>query len=161
MSAGAGPHGAAASLAAWMERMAAALGDADVRLVVEMGGLREVTEARAWQGQVLVEWERDEDAGGCLLRPELVRRLALLGARVTEDGPLGLRVRAAPRVVASLSPRHAGLAAQLGRAPALDLTLHADAKGHYTGGTEMYHAEGARSTPLLRLDAAVRRRTGD
>lgn len=138
--------------------MEAALTDADVQLQIEIGGLREGATARMWQGQVLVDWERDDDAGGCLLRPHLVRRLVELGARVVEESPTRLRLHGAPRVVAALGPGHAGLASGVAGSPALELTLTRDGAGTYLGGTEEYHLAGRRGAPLLRLEATVRPR---
>jgi hypothetical protein len=60
-----------------------ALLDADATLSTDLGGHRESTTARLWRGQVLVDWEPDARAGDCLLRPELLRRLIALGARVS------------------------------------------------------------------------------
>lgn len=142
----------------WCEGMEAALRDADVQLTIEMGGLCEESTARVWQGQVLVDWELDNDAGGCLLRPHLVRRLVELGARVAEESPTRLRLRGAPRVVAALGPGHAGLASGVAGSPALELTLTRDDAGTYLGGTEDYHLAGRRAAPLLRLEARVRPR---
>src|SRR5262249_45158961 len=90
-----------------------ALQDGQARLSTEIGDHHEVTEARLWRGQVLVEWEPDARAGGCLLRPDLLRRMLALHADVTsaEDG-LGLR--APGRVVAALSPHHADLVRRVG-----------------------------------------------
>src|SRR4029453_18460443 len=73
--------------------MQSTLADADAELVMVLGGHREVTQARLWQGKVLVDWEADEQAGGCLLRPELVRRLIALHAQATSAGG-ELRLRA-------------------------------------------------------------------
>src|SRR5689334_1997947 len=74
-----------AQLTRRIEQIAEALVDADIDLAVEVAGLVEQSKARAWKGQVLVEWERDEDAGGCLLRPDLIERLLKLGATFIED----------------------------------------------------------------------------
>lgn len=142
-----------------LQRMAATVENADADLLLEMGGYQEHTRARLWQGQVLVEWERDDTAGGCLVRPELVRRLALLGAAL-DVSPTGATLRAGPRVVASLSESHARLEQELGQ-PA-DLTLRLSfqgADGPYVGGEEVYVVRGRRGgATLLRLTATVQPR---
>lgn len=147
-----------ATALAWCEWMEASLTDAEVHLKIEIGGLREESIARVWQGQVLVDWERDDDAGGCLLRPHLVRRLVELGGRLVEETPTRLRLRGAPRVVAALGPGHAGLATGLARSPAIEVTLMRDDAGTYLGGTEEYRLAGRQGAPLMRLEARVRPR---
>src|ERR1700716_453689 len=86
----------------------AALADADADLSTDLGGHRELTSARLWRGQVLVDWEPDPQAGGCLLRPALLRRLIALHAEVVREDA-GLRINAPGRVVAGLSAEHADL----------------------------------------------------
>lgn len=151
--------------------MEEALANADAEMTLTMGGYQEVSTARVWQGSVLVEWERDDTAGGVLLRPELVARLVALGTPV-EPGPStagakSISLHASPRIVAALSPHHAQLARQLGGAAALHITLHFDAAGSYVGGEERYAvqprggkraARAGTEAPLLRLIAGVRRR---
>lgn len=151
---------AAAALEDALRRMALALEDADARLRVAMGGHEETVEARVWRGQVLVDWERDDEAGGCLLRPGLVERLAALGASATRAGS-SLDIRASPRVLASLSAGHAALAARLGQPAALRLRLRFDGPGGgYTGGREQYVVEPGRrpAVPLVTLRVALRLR---
>jgi hypothetical protein len=137
--------------------MSDALHDADVQLQLQLGGYREDSEARAWKGQVLVDWEADEEAGGCLLRPEVVGRLLNLGAqgRVTKQG---VRLTANPRVVAALSPKHAALTTQLGQAPAMLLTLRFGEGGLYEGGEEAYVVEKKPGVTLLKLSATLKPR---
>ncbi len=139
--------------------MQAALENAEGELSVRMGGLQETSRVRVWQGQVLVDWERDEQAGGCLLRPALVRRLALLGARFRRDG-LCHRITAPAQVVRALSPYHERLAAHTPRPPSLELTLRFDADAGYQGGEERYEVRGQRdpSTVLL-LAVTLHRRS--
>ncbi len=142
-----------------LTRMDAVLQNAEGDLTVQMGGLTEPSRVHVWQGQVLVDWERDEEAGGCLLRPALVRRLVQLGARLEARDDCHRIVGSAP-VVAALSPYHQRLASQLGRPPALELTLRLDALGGaYLGGEERYlvRGPGGASTMLL-LTARLRPR---
>lgn len=139
---------------AWAARMRAVLNDAEADLALSMGGLVERSSARVWHGQVLVDWERDDDAGGCLLHPELVVRLGRLGARAEARGH-DLRVVARPRIVAALGPRHASLAGGLHGAPTLELTLRRGSDDAYVGGVEAYRVTDA---PLMRLEAVVRPR---
>lgn len=150
--------------------MEEALANGDADLTLEMGGFRDLTRARLWQGQVLVDWERDETAGGVLLRPSLVHRLVALGASVesSERSP-NVVLRAGPRVVAALSPGHAALAGRLDGQAELRVTLRCTSDGSYLGGEELYSvaAPAARAgsrvrsvaTPVLfRLTAEVRQR---
>jgi hypothetical protein len=137
------------------------LADGYAELDTEIGGHRESAQARLWRGQVLVDWERDEAAGGCLVRPELVQRLLALNATARVEGT-DVVVTAGPRVVASLSERHARLAAGVQPAPTLSLRLRFDGPdGAYTGGEERYEAPAgvsrrtARPTVVLRLRARV------
>src|SRR5205823_12979552 len=97
-------------VAACVAAMQAALADAQADLVTTLGGQIEQTSARVWRGQVLIDWEPDEQAGGCLLRPELVQRLLALHAQaeVVEDE---LRLRAGANVLRAQSPQHPQLVA--------------------------------------------------
>jgi hypothetical protein len=136
-----------------MER---ALEDGQADLTTRLGAHRERTRARLWQGQVLVDWEADEVAGGCLLRPGLVRRLLALHATLAAGSRQSIVLRADGRVVSALSPRHARLAERLGQAPDVRLHLRFDGpNGIYTGGEETYRVGGA---VLLRVTAEVRPR---
>ena len=137
-----------------------ALMDADATLSTDLGGHREVTSARLWRGQVLVDWEPDTRAGGCLLRPDLLRRLIALHATVGLKDDV-MTLRAAGRVVAALSPAHAELVHQLGGASRVELVAHLNFKGdEYLGGDETYRlVRGGSRVPLLRLVANVRVRT--
>jgi hypothetical protein len=110
---------------------------------------------------VLVDWERDEAAGGCLLRPQLVRRLLLLKARAEWHAPSReLRLRATSRLVLALSPAHAQLVSRLGDLPELRVVLRfAGGSGDYLGGEEQYRVAlpVRREGPvLLRLVVRVR-----
>lgn len=98
-----------------------------------------------------MDWERDDVAGGCLLRPALIRRLLALHATVERPTPDLVRVRAAARIVSALSPRHARLLERLGQPAELQLRLRF-AHGVYTGGEEAYRVGRA---VLLRLTARV------
>src|ERR1051326_1968077 len=104
-----------------LARIEAALADADATLSTGLGDHQELTCARLWRGQVLVDWEPDPLAGGCLLRPALLRRLIALRARV-EERMDGLVIHAPGRIVTALSPQHAGLVRQLGGAPRVELS---------------------------------------
>lgn len=137
----------------------AALADADADLSTDLGGLRETASARLWRGQVLVDWEPDTQAGGCLLRPELLRRLVALHAQVDQAGDV-VKVVAPGRIVAALSADHADLVARLGGARRVELRaeLRFDG-GVYRGGRETYYlVERGRRVALLRLTADVRPR---
>lgn len=131
----------------WLARMEAALANGVAHLTLEMGGYRESTDARLWQGSVLVDWERDEAAGGCLLRPALARRLIALGARAIAQPAAGdgqaatLTIEGPGRVVAGLSASHAVMLARLPREaePVVRVVLRFGAnEGAYLGGTEAY-----------------------
>ena len=146
----------------YLERMETTIADADAELRLVIGGHCEVTTVRIWHGQVLVDWEPDEAAGGCLLRPALLARLAALHAAV-RLAPERVELTAPGRVVSSLSPAHADLVAQLGGAARVELrtTLRFSAST-YVGGEEAYYMLGSgrgRSSLLLRLSARVRRHT--
>lgn len=151
--------------------MEEALVNADAEITLTMGGYQEISTARVWQGAVLVEWERDDTAGGVLLRPALAARLVALGTPVERTrsmaGTKTVSLHASPRIVAALSPHHAQLARQLGEAATLHVTLNFDAAGSYVGGEERYAVQprGGKRTaragteaPLLRLTVGVRRR---
>ena len=134
----------------------AALQDADAQLSMNLGGRQELTIARLWRGQVLVDWEPDPQAGDCLLRVDLLRRLVELRAR-TKLSPDKLTLEAPGRLVAALSEDHEALVRRLGGARRLTLTivLHFKA-GTYAGGEETYAmVDRGRPTPLLKLEARV------
>jgi hypothetical protein len=138
----------------------AALADAEASLATDLGGHRETTTARLWRGQVLVDWEPDRAAGGCLLRPDLLRRLVALHAHVDAEADT-LRITAPGRVVAGLSPEHADLVARLGGARRVELRAMLRFEGdRYIGGEETYYlVERGQRVPLLRLKADVHPRT--
>src|SRR5215216_6504459 len=100
-------------LAGALSGVETALADGDAQVVISLGGQREETSARLWRGQVLVDWEPDATAGGCLLRPDLLRRLVALHAAVRVDGQ-SLAIQASGQIVAALSPEHADLVRRLG-----------------------------------------------
>src|SRR6266849_5976600 len=135
----------------------ATLADADADLSTDLGGHRELTSARVWRGQVLVDWEPDPQAGGCLLRPALLRRLIALHAEVLrEDG--ALHINAPGRIVAGLSADHADLVARLGGARRVELRATLRFEGSvYRGGEETYYLiERGQRQGVLRLSADVR-----
>jgi hypothetical protein len=137
----------------------ATLGDADADLTTDLGGHQEITTARLWRGQVLVDWEPDPSAGGSLLRADLLRRLVALHAQVEADGDT-LRIVAPGRVVAGLSAEHADLVTRLGGARRVELraTLRFEG-GAYRGGRETYVLiERGHRVPLLQIIADVRPR---
>jgi hypothetical protein len=137
-----------------------AVADADVTISTELGGQRTTTTARLWRGQVLVDWEPDRQAGDCLVRPDLLRRLIALHARVQVTADL-LTMDVPGRVVASLSDEHAKLVRQLGGARRLELALRLwFSDGVYRTGTESF-AVGDRGqrAPLLEVRAEVRPRS--
>src|SRR5437773_4239721 len=105
---------------ACLDRIDGALADADADLSTDLGGHHELTSARLWRGQVLIDWEPDPQAGGCLLRPALLRRLIALHA-TTELSPAVLRINAPGRIVAGLSAEHADLVSRLGGARRVEL----------------------------------------
>ncbi len=145
---------------AYLANVEAALADADAVLTTDLGNHHEVTSARLWRNQVLVDWEADPQAGGCLLRPDLLRRLIALHAHV-EQMPEGVRITAPGRVVAALSPEHADLVARLGGARRVEMhaTLRFEAE-QYRGGQETYYLlERGQRVALLRLTAEVRQRS--
>ena len=139
----------------------AALADADADLSTDLGSHHELTSARLWRGQVLVDWEPDPQAGGCLLRPALLRRLIALHADVEFDDDV-LRISAPGRVVAGLSPEHADLVARLGGARRVELRAALRFEGSvYRGGDETYYlVERGQRQGLVRVSADVRPRLG-
>jgi hypothetical protein len=137
----------------------AAMVNADADLATDLGDHHEQTSARLWRSKVLVDWEPDKQAGGCLLRPDLLRRLIALHAHVDRSGGI-LRITAPGRVVAALSPEHAELVARLGGARRVEmqaaLVFDADT---YRGGQETYYlVERGKRLALLQLTADVRPR---
>src|SRR5438067_6937184 len=98
---------------ACLDSVEVAVANADAELSTDLGGHHELTSARLWRGQVLVDWEPDPRAGGCLLRPAMLRRLIALHADVAHDGDV-LRIRAPGRFVAGLSAGSARLAGRPG-----------------------------------------------
>jgi len=149
-------------IAAALASVEAALRDADARLLTDLGNRREVAVARLWRGQVLVDWEPDAQAGDCLLRPHLLRRLVELHAQVQWVGD-DVLVQAPGRVVAALSAEHAGLVRRLGGARRVEMTLRLRfAERRYVGGEETYALiQRGRRAALLRLTAEVTIRTPD
>ena len=141
-----------------LARVQAALLDADARLSTNLGDRREVTSARLWRGQVLVDWEVDAQAGDCLLRVELLRQLLDLRAQTRFEGA-ELVVQASGRIVAALSPEHAALVRRLGGARRVEMTLRlrfSPDSETYLGGEEVYAmVERGQRVPLLRLVADV------
>jgi hypothetical protein len=140
-------------------RVEAAVADADVDLSTVLGAHHELSRARVWRGTVLVDWEADQQAGGCLLRPALLTRLQMLGA-VVRHARGRVTLRASGRVLAALSADHADLVQRLGGADRVEMraTLRFSAE-RYTGGEEVYVIVGAgRAQPrvLLKLSASVR-----
>src|SRR5215831_14135415 len=71
----------------------AALQDGDARLSTTLGGRQELTVARLWRGQVLVDWEPDPRAGDCLLRMDLLRRLLDLHPKITSSSKTPVSTR--------------------------------------------------------------------
>jgi hypothetical protein len=138
----------------------AALQDADATLSTDVGGHQELTTVRLWRGQVLVDWEPDTRAGGCLFQPATLRRLIALHASVTRSGD-GLTLTAPGRIVAALSPTHADLVRRLGGARRVNLTISLRFEdGEYRGGDETYHVtERGKQLTLLRLRAQLRSRS--
>jgi hypothetical protein len=138
----------------------ATLLDADARLSTDLGDRHEVTTARLWRGQVLVDWEPDAQAGDCLLRGELLRRLVALRAQARFVGD-DVLVQAPGRIVVALSSDHAALVRRLGGARRVEMTLRLRfVDNAYVGGEEIYSlVERGRHVPLLRLTADVKVRT--
>ncbi|MDQ6673623.1 MAG: hypothetical protein M3069_23255 [Chloroflexota bacterium] len=141
---------------AYLGSVEAALADADAELSTDLGGNHEVTRARLWRNKVLIDWEPDSQAGGCLLRPHLLRRLVALNARLAFDAG-GFSITAPGRVVAALSAEHADLVSRLGGARRVEMhaTLRFEAEA-YRGGQETYYlVERGQRQALLRLSADV------
>lgn len=140
--------------------MTTAAMNADVRLHTAVGVHNEVSQVRLWRGQVLVDWEPDEDAGGCLVRPRLVERLVALHATVRSGASDHLTIVASGRIVSALTPEHAALVTHLGGARRVELELDLTFEGdRYTGGAETYRlAERGRRAPLIRIVAQVHQR---
>ncbi|HET6317853.1 MAG TPA: hypothetical protein VFG86_15475 [Chloroflexota bacterium] len=136
--------------------MEAALADADALLVTVLGGQHEEARVRVWRGQVLVDWEPDDQAGGCMLRPTLVRRLVALHAHV-EVTAAQVRLRASGNILAALSPTHEQLVRRLGGARKVELRARLQfADGRYLGGEEVYAVlERGRRVDVLVLRAAL------
>jgi hypothetical protein len=109
---------------------------------------------------VLVDWEPDPQAGGCLLRPAVLRRLIALHAAVRQSGDL-LMLRASGRMVAGLSPEHGRLVERLGGARRVELEVRLRfVDGEYRGGDETYCVqERGQRVPVVSLKAEVRVRS--
>lgn len=141
----------------WLEAVAAALEDADAQLLTDLGGSREVTSARLWRGQVLVDWQPDLQAGGSLLRVDLLRALVASGAKtsVTTNEVI---LEVPGRLVAALSENHAQLVRRLGGARRVSLSVRLRfAQDQYVGGQETYALVAQRrASPLLQVTADVR-----
>lgn len=136
----------------------AALADGDARLSTVLGAhLQEVTHVRLWRGQVLVDWEPDAEAGDCLFRPALLRRLVLLDARVTLK-PNALELHASERMVAALSARHAELVQSLRHVGRFDLSVRLRFEQQtYREGLEMHTLiRNGHHIALMRLEADVK-----
>ena len=146
-----------------LERIEAALEDADATISTGLGDHQELTTARVWRGQVLVDWEPDLRAGGCLLRPALLRRLIALNARVNST-PDRLLLVASGRILAALSPDHADLVRRLGGPRRVEIEVRLEfAEDGYLGGDEIYWlADPTHRHPLLQLSVRlqVRKRRG-
>jgi len=143
-------------LEAALAKVEAALLDADARLSTDLGDRQEVTMARLWRGQVLVDWEPDAQAGDCLLRAELLRRLVELHAQARFAGD-DVLVQAPGLLVAALSGDHAALVRRLGGARRLEMAIRLRfVDNAYVGGEETYSlVERGRRVALLRLTADV------
>lgn len=144
-----------------LERIEAALENADATISTGLGDHRETTTARLWQGQVLVDWEPDPRAGGCLLRPALLRRLVALHARVNST-PNRLSLIAPGRILAALSPDHADLVQRMGGPRRLEIEIRLQfAEDDYLGGDETYWlVDATRRHPLLQLSVRLQVRKG-
>ena len=149
------------SVPALLDRIEAALEDADATISTGLGDHQESTTARLWQGQVLVDWEPDARAGGCLLRPALLRRLVALHARV-DSRPNRLSVIAPGRILEALSPDHADLVRRLGGPRRLEIEIRLQfAEGDYLGGDETYWlVDATHRHPLLQLNVRLQVRKG-
>jgi hypothetical protein len=118
--------------------MEQALVEGSADLDLEIGGHHELSHARLARGQVFVDWEPDDTAGGCLLRAALVRRLVLLNARVRRE-PAAVVLTAGPPLLRRLSDEHARLVQGVVPQPTLMLRLRFDGPdGAYAGGEERY-----------------------
>ena len=137
-----------------------ALEDGDATLSIQLGDHHETASVRLWRGQVLVDWEPDVQAGGCLLRVALLRRLIALHAHVSLFDA-AMTLRAAGRVVAGLSAAHADLVRRLGGARRVELLVRLEfTDGVYTGGAEAYHVvDRGQRVPLVSVHANVRVRS--
>ena len=137
-----------------------ALEDGDATLSIQLGDHHETASVRLWRGQVLVDWEPDVQAGGCLLRVALLRRLIALHAHVSLFDA-AMTLRAAGRVVAGLSAAHADLVRRLGGARRVELLVRLEfTDGVYTGGDEAYHVvDRGQRVPLVSVHANVRVRS--
>ena len=144
----------------WFETVEQALEDGDATLSIHLGDHDEAATARLWRGQVLVDWEEDSQAGGCLLRVVLLRRLVALHAEVSVSDR-AMTLRAQGRVVASLSAEHADLVRRLGGARRVELFVKLEfADGVYAGGEEIYYVVNrGQRLPLLSVRAEVRVRS--
>ena len=119
------------------------------------------TAARLWRSQVLVDWEPDPQAGGCLLRPDLLRRLVALHARrstrrrrcVSHQCPGSHRRRAERRARRRWC---AGSAARGASRCAPSCASTADVVSRRPGDVLRW-SSAASASPLLRLTADVRR----
>jgi hypothetical protein len=136
-----------------------ALADAYAELDLEIGGHHELSRARLTRGQVFIDWERDDSAGGCLLRVALVRRLLLLNARVRSE-PTVVVLTAGPELLSRLSDEHERLVRGVSPKPTLTLRLRfAGPDAAYIGGEERYDVPlpgRGRASTILRLRAQVR-----
>jgi hypothetical protein len=141
----------------WLRAVESALDDADAQLATDLGGRQELTSARLWHGDVLVDWQPDPVAGDCLLHASLLRKLLSLGAHVAQKSHL-IEISAPGRSVAALSQHHGNLVERLGGARRISLTLRLRfSEGTYVGGEETFSlSSGKRPSPLLRLSADVR-----
>jgi hypothetical protein len=144
-------------VAARLASVETALTDAYAELSTDLGDHHEQTSARLWRGQVLIDWEPDPQAGGCLLRPDLLQRLIALHAHVELNGE-ELRIVAPGRVVAALSREHAEIVDRLGGGRRVELRMALRfASEAYLGGKETYYVlERGQRVPLLRLTADVK-----
>lgn len=142
----------------WLQAVEAGLQDADAELATDLGGRRESAAARLWQGQVLIDWQPDDQAGDCLLRPDLLRKLL---AHVTRESAAEVTLQVPGRVVAALGAQHAELVRRLGGARRIELLINLSFDAAtYLGGTETYSlVQRRKPSPLLRLSAQVRVRS--
>jgi hypothetical protein len=147
-------------LSACLASIEAALEDADATLSTRLADHQELTSARLWRGQVLVDWEPDAQAGGSLLRAAVLRRLIALHATAMQSSD-GVTLRAPGRVVAGLSPDHAGLVQRLGGARRVELQVRLRfVDGEYRGGEETYFVqERGQRVPVVKITVDVRVRS--